>query len=300
MKWYFRKFNRTFSTIVMFIGMSGMVFSQSLVFDRGLPTHNLNNAAGSSRSNVAWAFGALGTNDWVSGDDFSIGSPGEKWLITKLRGWSIQGTPGVTALGDRFQSVTLYGGEMDAAHLPLIGNNFTQGMPFEALISGELELGSNVNSNPDISHTAVQYEGGIDYQGSSTSFIQLWQHDFNLSWVVDGGQQYVFAADGILQTGVSYLWFNHASNASFSGSPQDGSDGLVLVWPHLDLTWMYVFDSNGNGWDKSSDLNVQIFAKQIANDREACKKNGWKNLYRQNGSAFKNQGDCIQYVNTGK
>jgi hypothetical protein len=31
-----------------------------------------------------------------------------------------------------------------------------------------------------------------------------------------------------------------------------------------------------------------------------CKNGGWKNVYRADGSAFKNQGDCIQYVNTGK
>ena len=31
-----------------------------------------------------------------------------------------------------------------------------------------------------------------------------------------------------------------------------------------------------------------------------CKKDGWKTLQRANGTTFKNQGDCIQYVNTGK
>ena len=30
------------------------------------------------------------------------------------------------------------------------------------------------------------------------------------------------------------------------------------------------------------------------------KKNGWEAVFRSDGSAFKNQGDCIQYVNTGK
>ncbi len=34
-----------------------------------------------------------------------------------------------------------------------------------------------------------------------------------------------------------------------------------------------------------------------AND---CKNNGWMTRTRLDGSAFKNQGDCIQYVNTGK
>jgi thrombospondin type 3 repeat protein len=31
-----------------------------------------------------------------------------------------------------------------------------------------------------------------------------------------------------------------------------------------------------------------------------CKNGGWQTLQRQNGTTFKNQGDCMQYVNTGK
>lgn len=32
----------------------------------------------------------------------------------------------------------------------------------------------------------------------------------------------------------------------------------------------------------------------------ACKNGGWQNYTRPDGSTFKNQGDCIQYVNTGR
>jgi hypothetical protein len=35
-------------------------------------------------------------------------------------------------------------------------------------------------------------------------------------------------------------------------------------------------------------------------DKDECKNGGWENLEREDGSSFKNQGDCIQYVNTGK
>ena len=34
--------------------------------------------------------------------------------------------------------------------------------------------------------------------------------------------------------------------------------------------------------------------------KDACKNEGWRSLTRADGSPFKNQGDCIQYVNTGK
>ena len=44
--------------------------------------------------------------------------------------------------------------------------------------------------------------------------------------------------------------------------------------------------------------NFELF--EVATDANACKNGGWKTLKRADGTAFKNQGDCIQYVNTGK
>ena len=38
----------------------------------------------------------------------------------------------------------------------------------------------------------------------------------------------------------------------------------------------------------------------VATGKDECKKGGWADLTRANGTHFKNQGDCIQYVNTGK
>jgi hypothetical protein len=35
-------------------------------------------------------------------------------------------------------------------------------------------------------------------------------------------------------------------------------------------------------------------------NKDQCKNGGWQTLFRANGTRFKNQGDCIQYVNTGK
>jgi len=45
---------------------------------------------------------------------------------------------------------------------------------------------------------------------------------------------------------------------------------------------------------------VQIKAFTVATDKEGCKNNGWQSLSRADGTVFKNQGDCIQYVNTGR
>jgi hypothetical protein len=38
----------------------------------------------------------------------------------------------------------------------------------------------------------------------------------------------------------------------------------------------------------------------VAKTAAQCKKGGWTMMIRANGTTFKNQGDCIQYVNTGK
>lgn len=38
----------------------------------------------------------------------------------------------------------------------------------------------------------------------------------------------------------------------------------------------------------------------VSTSADACKNDGWQSLARADGSLFKNQGDCIQYVNTGK
>jgi hypothetical protein len=40
--------------------------------------------------------------------------------------------------------------------------------------------------------------------------------------------------------------------------------------------------------------------RPVATNKNDCKKGGWKSVFRANGTPFKNQGDCIQYVNTGK
>jgi len=39
---------------------------------------------------------------------------------------------------------------------------------------------------------------------------------------------------------------------------------------------------------------------RVATNKEQCKNGGYNTVKRADGSSFKNQGDCIQYVNTGK
>lgn len=249
--------------------------------DRGLPTANLNNAAGANRSNVAWSQGAGA----ITGDTFSVGSAGQTWVVTGIRAWNI-GHKG-SAFGDEFQTDTLYFGTGAIA----------------AVETGTVAAGSNVDSNPNITHTAVAYADGSDYQAADGSSRQLWQDDFtNLNLTVQGGTTYYVGVDG---TSSSYLWFNHASNAALAGSPQQGADGKYVAWAKSDLSTPTLCDSNGaisgcnGGWDKSSDVDLQVFAHQVAtgSSKDDCKDGGWQNLSREDGSSFRNQGDCVSYAN---
>jgi hypothetical protein len=221
-----------------------------LVVDRGLPQANLNNASGPVRSNVRW-----GNHDHgFLGDDFTIGGPGEHWVIDSIRTWTVPGTAEFhyPHLADFYQDVRLHFG---AGSL----------MP---IASAELTAGSEDTSNPDVRISDASASGAQLYDDFGT-MLTVWQIDFtNLHLAVAGGVKYRFGVWGNGRPvpghdGKTFMWLNHASNAALSGAAQDGSDGIMLLF---DAAGRYegTFNGQGNGWDKTSDINVQVFAHRVA------------------------------------
>jgi hypothetical protein len=47
-------------------------------------------------------------------------------------------------------------------------------------------------------------------------------------------------------------------------------------------------------------VDQTLYTYDQPQNNDECKSDGWKDVTREDGSEFKNQGDCIQYVNTGK
>src|SRR5579871_1477718 len=88
---------------VCLLALPALAADPVLVVDRGLPQSNLNDAAGASRSNVRWGWHDHG----FLGDDFTIGAPGEHWVIDAIRTWAVPGTAEVNLphLGDYYQDV---------------------------------------------------------------------------------------------------------------------------------------------------------------------------------------------------
>ena len=64
--------------------------------------------------------------------------------------------------------------------------------------------------------------------------------------------------------------------------------------------------ANPNGFTNPDELveGGQLLAMRVplpvATNKDQCKAGGWEVLFNDSGSGFKNQGDCIQFVNTGK
>jgi len=224
--------------------------SPELVVDRGLPQINLNNSSGTVRSNVRWGWYDQG----FLGDSFTVGSPGERWVIDSIRTWTVpgdaKGQP--TQLGDYYQDVRLY---------------FGKSGDVTPLAAAALAPGSSETGNPNIRISEAAQNGAPLYDDFGTN-LRVWQVEFsNLNLVVDGGTTYRFGVWGIGRPiggndNQSYPWFNHASNAGLSGSPQATADGSMLMFDGGGR-FQGTFQSQGSGWDKPADINVQVFAHPV-------------------------------------
>ncbi|MCX6585616.1 MAG: hypothetical protein NTX13_03415 [Acidobacteria bacterium] len=213
----------------------------ALVVDRGLPQANWNNAAGvAERSNVRWTLYEQG----FVADEFRLGEPGEKWVVDRIRVWAVPGAKGVdpAALGDFYSRVQLFAG-------PAEGD-------LQAIASADLAPGSSEGSAKVRILNGVM-EGAPLYDDFGAHY-RIWQLDFeNLEFAAEGGRTYRFGSLGTGREGQA--WFTHGANAAKSASRQDGADGKLFLY---DTAGKFASEyvAGGETWNKTADLNVQVFA----------------------------------------
>ncbi len=131
--------------------------AQVLVFDRGLPTANLNNAAGVNRSNFLWAdIETLPDTPFLPGDDFTLAAG--TYTLTTIRVWT------TTNVG-----LSLRGGPAGSPST-LLSNTFTA--------------------------TPVTYSNLQTYERAAGGFIPLFQVDFTVNIALSGGTTFQFFVDG--------------------------------------------------------------------------------------------------------
>lgn len=222
-----KKYNYVSLALGLAMAAASVQAAPTLLVDRGLPTLNLNNAAGADRSNVSWTEpkGPNGEH-WVDGDSFTNTSA-QTWRLSSIRVWAVE--PNIT-------SASLWGG--------VAGSTLS------------LLPGAGTISN-------ATYVDGSEYQGYSGRFLKIQQIDFAVDLTLAAGETFQFFLDG---TGGTYPSpFSHASNAAKSGSPQDSADG-TLLWATINggsMTYGGSWSSAQWGWDKASDINVQAFGNAV-------------------------------------
>ena len=218
----------------------------TLLFNRGLPTTNLNNAAGTDQSNVSWADTESSSNPsqyYLPGDDFTLPTNA---AVNDIRVWIVGA--GDTAPGGLPSGLSLLGGEA--------------GGPMSTISSTYMS-------------TAVTYADGELYQSGSGAYWNIYQVDFKVNQSLAANETYDFFVDQPFVSGGGGNYYNaflHASNASLSGSPQQGANGQFL-WLNVDNTSQTVetwYSGTGEGtagmpagWNKNSDANVQVYGTAV-------------------------------------
>ena len=114
------------------------------------------------------------------------------------------------------------------------------------------------------------------------------KHKQNVQSVTWGGiLLVVFALVGHVEAAGTWSLTGSMSTARYVHTATLLPDGRVLVSG----------GANGSAYLASAEIFSPYDQPQ---NKDECKKNGWQGLTRADGTPFKNQGDCIQYVNTGK
>lgn len=94
------------------------------------------------------------------------------------------------------------------------------------------------------------------------------------------------------------------SNGSFTGyAAYSRGDGFTwdfnMVSGDLGLNYAGAWGSYLLTGTMTSEKSTDCRNAPAVTSKDQCKKDGWKGVSRLNDSAFKNQGDCVSYVETG-
>jgi hypothetical protein len=234
------------ATLALFsfgLAISAPASANTVLFDRGLPTANLNNVAGASQSNVAWgeqAAGEASPETASIGENFTLASTS---LINTITVWVITNGSGGTPKAGSYELS--------------LGPDATPGLSSTASV---IQVAGNTAA------TSATYVDGTTYQTQSGTFDSIYEVDFTGLDLTEAAGTYAFSVSGLADTtgspagGLMLTPYLSASNAALGGANQIAGTGVI-----------YGFDSTGamdtaNGypfadiaaWNKTSDIDVLV------------------------------------------
>jgi hypothetical protein len=178
------------------------------------------------------------------------------------------------------------------------------GLPWSDL--DMLQIDYNVTDD-DCGGGSPRFQINVDTTGDGVS-------DGNVHVAIGPSPNFTDCAPGWQSTGnlignedsgrYDYSQFGGSPFTRYSNVPASVQAGTVVgIQVVVDGSWNTAA-TGGDGEQTVLVDNAQIndvtnqFEQPLTKDE--CKNDGWKTLTRADGTNFKNQGDCIQYVNTGK
>jgi hypothetical protein len=175
---------------------------------------------------------------------------------------------------------------------------------------------NNNGGDPEGSYSGVYYASS---SLSGTLVSSITQLSFDYTGVATAGSPRISLPIDTDHNGTTDFYaFISASHCGIGVHVDINNTGCLVFWtggPVSGESWA-TFSTHG-WWVATDDVpfviaddpgiwtvsNIQLGqgeAAGVATSKDECKKGGWADLTRADDSSFKNQGDCIQYVNTGK
>jgi hypothetical protein len=186
-------------------------------------------------------------------------------------GVSVANVPGVSGL--KIQSNTLNN---------LNGGGWVHAIGLEGDTPGVMVTDNDISNlngaSPD--KVAVWFESNPSF-GSA----QVHTNNFNVTAAAYGIAVHPALTGGSVNGTCN--WWNSPSGPTAPSNP--GGTG-AQVSPNVTYAPWLIAPAPGGS----------CFGGNVPTTKEQCKNGGWTMSTRADGSTFKNQGDCIQYVNTGK
>lgn len=164
-------------------------------------------------------------------------------------------------------------------------------------------------SGGDPSYQLVMCLNGIDPNtGACLGFTTLVYEPYQNGGVTPGAWQQWDVDAGMFWSSRTVSCPNGGTTAGGGGAPFYTLSNLAAMCPNAVATGFGVnIGSNNPGYNVEADLvtfNDTTYDFEVysaPSDKEQCKNGGWATFSpNRPAGAFKNQGDCIQYFNTGK
>jgi hypothetical protein len=177
---------------------------------------------------------------------------------------------------------------LDNTIMNINGGGWVHAIGLEAKTPSVVVNGNTISSlsGPAGNTFAVWFESE---EGSSFSTGMVNANNFNLPATQAG-----IAVDPALSVAFPSMnvdgtcnWWNSPSGPTVASNP--GGTGAATTANVTYKPWLLSPAPGGN-----------CFGGNVPTTASQCKNGGWMTSVRSDGSTFKNQGDCIQYVNTGK